>query len=969
MLRLGIGDLSHRRYSGTVRPKRRSTTSQRRKCFVVDKQSNAVKNSIHSIDSSICYIPLIIIIIVINNLFMSSSTNNNNNNRRSSNRNNNNNNDEVTAVVRQITVLARAAGHRHHTADRSRIRRLLEATGAGQAELAAQLYWDDFLASSLTAGSGGMNNNSNNNDDNAAAQEDNNDNTMNLEDDEEDDSDEMEEMEEIQYPPPVAAPPRRTSRNRHNNNRKKSLTRQRLQQRLEAHAPPAKQKKADSEDDDDNVKGMAVVQTARRRLIPQKRAADPAVQRLVAQAKATMQQVAREAPEKLHVTTAAGNTSSTHHGSKNKSKACSGALPADDWVWAAVDQEREKIPPTSPSAVLWGTSSSEKGAAVVTRQDDQASDSNSISSNNNNNNNDEDADSEKEVALPSAAADAVIPLEWLRVGMTLDDETAMGLVLPKPTAADNGLAFDAWQQVALKRQKKNQQPPPFYCRAATAVLSIITALLHAGVQVEDAAAVSSGSGGSTLLRIRTQAYETPWTTLSKQERQQQFDVRLTQALTCLFYRAAVVARTRRLQALQQGDHDDDDDDVNAAARQRVRRQAARRKVQRICPVLGWPSGTTAADGTAAEPAVHVPTAEQPTTFSTSFTNIQDLHLYTASQLTHFQKPGGVALLLETLVQMHGPATLAQLLAASSGNGTASSSPSSLICCTCAQRDEAAHKPHIGKKDTTQQNEPKADCCGVELVSLLLTGSIHSTWQDWSTDPLGIGILSDQAVLSKTLTRPLLPLWILVGPTVYSVLWADPKQPDESQQQRQQQGPAVVRLEHWNAWYQNRTGTQLRLSMGRHDWKPPPSTAEANPMEVDADDEYFCHSYTLRILEERRRKRCRIAEERQGLEVVDPNAVFTAAQRAQVRPHPDDVRLYPENYTLWRYDGTVWPQGDGHDNQDAKPRSRWIPYHRLTAREQRLVQGSLGPAICNILRTRWPTSTLDALEPARPFPIV
>lgn len=318
-------------------------------------------------------------------------------------------------------------------------------------------------------------------------------------------------------------------------------------------------------------------------------------------------------------------------------------------------------------------------------------------------------------------------------------------------------------------------------------------------------------------------------------------------------------------------------------------------------------------------------------------------------MEHFQKPGGVALLLETLAKIHGNACLQELL------GEAKSPHSSLVHCDCLQRDEQANQQAAKPAGDT----PHCNCCGVELVSLLLTGTIHTNWQGWSADPMDFGFLTDRAVLSKSLTRPMKPIWVMLGPTVFSVLTTSAHHPD----QEQETSGRVVRLEHWNTWYDDRNLTKLRLSMGRHEWKPP----RAEPAPVGEGE--LAGSQTLLIIEERRRRRCRIQEEREGLEVTDPNAVFSVVERAAVEPHPDDVSFYPDRFQLWRYDTSHWPVEGDNDVADSKPRGRWVPFHRLTIREKRLVEASMGPAICNILRTRWPSATLDALEPARPFPVV
>ena len=941
----------------------------------------------------------------------------------------------LRSVSQQIQALARQSGYRRHVVDRQRVQLLLDATAGPHQDLSfvAHLYWDDFVASSAFQHEQQQqeDNHGNNNNEDDPNEDDNNDDHNNNNDDDEDDGNPSFVIGQARN-----HPRRRTARRGrgandrpaapHNNDNDNHVDNDGDVIMNWNHRMVVHDGHEDDDDEDDHgvVRTRTVALTSQRptalsSVLPQKRVADPNVQRLVAQAKKTLQKLEQEQQElqikqeeeeddddeKVGQTTTDASTTVLRHDTSQKQSRDQketqslqppssvsldqeekGYLPDDDWVWEAVDQiDREKVPPTFPSTILWGGG----------RQQ--------------NNNEEQEENNEEE-------SKASIPLTWLRVGFQLDDEHALGLVLPEPSVTD--LGFEEWQRLSIQRRKKNRAAPPFHCRAITAVLSTVTALIHSGAQVvsDDTNNSSSSSSSSAMntsgdgvIIIPPRSVQTPWTELTVLERRRQFDARLTQALTCLLVRAATTARKRKLRYLQnhhrrcrrrsQQYHKGEENVEEGEAAQdsvstKLRRQAAQRKIERVCPVLGWPvEGENVA----------VPTANQPVVYSTSFTSIADLQLYVASQLPYFQKPGGVALLLETLVQIHGPSTLhalwnAQREAAKTSDAMPSSSlhhhtHQGLVHCDCIQRDLSVFAQPI---PNTKKLEPHPDCVSVELLSLLLTGTIHTTWQNWSTDPLGIGVLSDRAILSKALTRPLVPVWILAGPTTYSVLWAHAQQPDyriqntaggpenDSRRNNNQNNHAhvreshagtVVRLEHWNAWHEEHTLTKLRLSMGRHDWKPPMKA----PAPVE--DAFFttttngAPSQTLRILEERRRQRCRLAEARQGLEVVDPNAVFTAAERAIVRPHPDDVKFYPDRFTLWRYNASSWPQSRNDDTdkdvkmEDCKPRSSWVPYHRLTPREKRLVENSLGPAIANILRTRWPTATLDDLQPNRPFPLV
>jgi hypothetical protein len=71
-------------------------------------------------------------------------------------------------------------------------------------------------------------------------------------------------------------------------------------------------------------------------------------------------------------------------------------------------------------------------------------------------------------------------------------------------------------------------------------------------------------------------------------------------------------------------------------------------------------------------------------------------------------------------------------------------------------------------DTTTHGHERI---ATELLSLLLTGCVYSKFTGWCSRPLGIGILSSKAgEFGRPLSRPDKPVWILRGPTCYSVMW-------------------------------------------------------------------------------------------------------------------------------------------------------------------------------------------------------
>jgi hypothetical protein len=885
---------------------------------------------------------------------------------------------ETDRIIGRIRQLAANAGYGRGVGlepNLDKVRTLQQICGPNQIDQVAQLFWDDYLATRAME-----------------SDSDDYEDVNELQHEEgEDDEDEEEAGDLMDVALPPAAPAAAAASSRRSSRRRPSTKdpldtlmkdalfgKERRSKKSRTRSPPRVKQVMTSDGTIRNFSGS-----------PAKRTWNADMERLLQKAKA--------AQKKLTSTTTVPTTEKDFSSPQQPKDASSskkgkhstwfekdGYLSDNDWVWASVnDIKRDQMPTVSPAYILWGLKHKKP-------QPQSSNDSSNTTTTTNNNNDDVGA----------------VPLPWLRVGMTLDDETALGLVVPEPTI-DNMTPYDSycqfitWEQECFSRQKKKQRPqkPPFYCRSVTAILSIITALLHTGARYNadnDDTTVNDTVEQEVEQEPQQQSKQSiPWAELTKEQRLQQFDARLTQALTCLLVRAAKAARTRKLRhldKLRHPVHDDmDDNEINHVL---VQRRAARRKLDRLCPVLGWPCPEANDTTSASNPNHHsiVPTPSYPDVeYAASLTSIDNLHLYVQSQLPQFQRPGGVVLLLETLVNIHGASTVKEMLREKSPESRLFDC-GPLIRCKC-QDDDAAFLSRSSDPNapTAPLPPPRVDCTGVQLLSLLLTGKVQQSWRDWSTDPWGFGILSDRTklALGKPLTRPLQSVWVLAGPTTYSVLWTEPQLPEpqlkEGGGRDDHVTGKVLRLAHWNPWIvhsendRRRTLTTLSLTLGRDEWKPSVPLTETTMTKPVVEDDFLAggedaNSPTLRILEERRRQLCRTQEQRQGLERVDRKAVFTYEEMKQVRPHSEDVKLYPQQYKLWRFDTSHWPSvvpsGSGMgDAEDSKPRSQWVPFYRLTKREQRLVEVSLGPSICNILRTRWPTATLDTMEPKHPNPLV
>jgi hypothetical protein len=182
---------------------------------------------------------------------------------------------------------------------------------------------------------------------------------------------------------------------------------------------------------------------------------------------------------------------------------------------------------------------------------------------------------------------------------------------------------------------------------------------------------------------------------------------------------------------------------------------------------------------------------------------------------------------------------------------------------------AERRKIVNNMDTTPMGH---DCIGVELISLLLTGKIHSNFENWSAGPLGLGILSNRrGEVGQALMRPEKPVWVCRGHTCYSLLMMDHTNDgqdldentpvtdsDKNKEKTNKQEPVrrpkaapcmkmsqcsshsrsrdlmeasnfakmdqpryVANLLHWNCWYGQRHKSGIRLiTAPAAEWKPP-----------------------------------------------------------------------------------------------------------------------------------------------------
>lgn len=668
---------------------------------------------------------------------------------------------------------------------------------------------------------------------------------------------------------------------------------------------------------------------------------------------------------------------------------------------------------------------------------------------------DEDPDDASQLGESQA-----IPSTWWYASFA-QHSTAMGVALKEPSKED--VAENSWRIFQLHAganpRRNNTMPMPYHCRAMTAILSIVTALIHTGASVQANEVTCSSS-------------RVPFLELTEEDRKREFESRLIDAISSLIFVAAKASMERKKKAVdkmlakeerrkRRRKKKKDDLGEEEAEESNALQMSLRRKLK-LCPVTWWQENTTGEPYTPAEQwqkgedeQVDGPWIK----LNTSYSNISDVRAYVLSNMRAFTAPGGVALLLETVVRIHGEGAVARMLRKSRAGDShsagkekdsnneaetdgkeCSSNNLFLVCCSCEERQNkrlqdftltpANRRKLMNAADTTP---PGHDCVSVELMSLLLTGKVHSTLSGWSTGPLGFGILSQTpGEVGEELSRPEKPVWILKGDTCYSVLVLDhtnhgenlnekppvAKPSDKENKvseakvaaaQKRNISPGkpkaapslkmslcsttsrsrdlseaetfaksdrpnfVANLSHWNSWFGVRALSSFRLITDRPQWtRPMPSKVLAsykNVPHAKHTESLTCEQKS--VVEQLRERHTSRVVSADEREEADSHAKSDAAALAKLRFHPDDAKFYPKQHRRWRFD--MGPKEEAVVEPNAKPRGdHWTPYFSLNREEQTLVETKFGPNISRILWNRWPLATIDRFMPegkSEPLPIV
>uniref|UniRef100_A0A7S1GI64 Uncharacterized protein n=1 Tax=Cyclophora tenuis TaxID=216820 RepID=A0A7S1GI64_CYCTE len=304
----------------------------------------------------------------------------------------------------------------------------------------------------------------------------------------------------------------------------------------------------------------------------------------------------------------------------------------------------------------------------------------------------------------------------------------------------------------------------------------------------------------------------------------------------------------------------------------------------------------------------------------------------------FTGRGGCALFLETILKIHGKTTVEKMMKRSRAKGP----PVPLLNCTCEQRQEKrpTNGPRPTNKNILDTTPPGHSCMSIELLSLLLTGKVHSSLKGWSSS-LGVGILSSaNGEVGSFLKRPEKPVWILRGETCSSLLWLT----NEKDTAFLDQAGRTLDFSHWNFWYGQTNKSTFRMTTRRSKWAPPPVLKQQVLPK---------RRTVMESIVERRKKRTQNVVSGDENEVACVNKEVTKEELERVKEHPEDRHFYPNQYCRWRYDLC----GNG----------QWQPFHQLTKHEQLVVETKLAPRINHIIRTRWPDARLE--HPSNHHPVV
>ncbi|KAL7449766.1 hypothetical protein ACHAWC_001796 [Mediolabrus comicus] len=514
----------------------------------------------------------------------------------------------------------------------------------------------------------------------------------------------------------------------------------------------------------------------------------------------------------------------------------------------------------------------------------------------------------------------VIPISWLRSGFNLS-ECRNGLAMHEPTDDEwDDIRRSLPQNIRDSTLKNLRALFPYNCKGVSAMLSLVTALLYSGVSLQK---------GTISINVDRKAFDE----LTLEERRKQFDVRLEDVLSSLIFVAAKAGAQRCSKKIADYDKflarrrtmDPEEQSFHLQRRQWLEKRT------HLCNVCWWDVDSTTG-------ATSFPAGKDPmdVNVNNSFTNINDIRSYVRTHLRSFKEPGGCALLLETIIRCHGVEYIENL----KGN---------LLVCNCKESIKDIGSSNICTKTRTD------DCMTPQLLSLLLTGEARSSYQNWSGDTFGIGLLRmnhNDDTPNNQMLRPLKQIWLCQGDTGYSTLFLQKKNLIGKEDSLDQPGKGF-QLAHWNCWSAELSTMQVISTLLE-------AEPISNTVSEDSEDEgkRVLDSISARIRKEHKRN---LASSTNGS--GEGSSPITAEELKSIKSHPDDEKYYPGQYRRWRF------HFGSTGSESVTPVDAWIPFYRLRGRQRMSIEMKFAPRIVALVRSRWPMATVRDFSPSGQYPIV
>jgi hypothetical protein len=595
----------------------------------------------------------------------------------------------------------------------------------------------------------------------------------------------------------------------------------------------------------------------------------------------------------------------------------------DDWLGEEAGQEVKDV--------LWSNSVGSPSSSSSPRSDD---------------------DEEEEASFEG------IPKTWLSVGFQLSECTT-GLIVSPPD-------LDAVETMAWKMNRdaelRSQWPEPYHCKSITAILSIVTALLYTGASIQgDEVNCTTG--------------RKPWADLTPEDRKRQFEVRLADALSSLIFIAAKSSLRRKEKSYLKVKQANKEKGRNITEEDAAHERRMTTRLHLI-PVCLWNEQSDIAT----DPRGPGDALFQEVDIKTSLTNIKEIRPFVVSAMRSFIAPGGVALLIETIVRIHASGVVARNLAIartkhndnakhkSASNTTSATSENNteqrggLIRCTCDERQRI--KNGSNPLSASVRNDPiklldltppGTECVSTELLTLILTGRMEPTFENCTPAGLGFGLLtSNVGEVSSFLSRPEKPVWMLRGETCFSVLCIKDlpgnDHVDFKTISKVDKPGVTLDMMHWNCWYTGRKKSELRIITASESWIPPSTLSKLSVWEQQNQGDPLWSTNARRATLVHHLS---VEEDQKNVTKAKKDQI-TAKELERLKFNPEDEKLYPGNYKMWRYD---FGQEDDKDYS-----SSWNYYFRLSTHQKKVVELKMGPKINAILNTRWPEAKIGNFLP-------